>query len=744
MIGRAVSAVLLVVSLLLAGSGESRAGHEITFYPSFYPQEISVRTVDPTAAARLLGGSTLQAYLGDPFARGAPPEHIVYAESLGARVVLTFERAAPRFREAAARCAAAAALRKRLASSADVVIHPYPVTPYHDDYLWHADLAEAARPRSEREDGPPLRVKASGRVGALLAGAGIQPVTGPADATLEEVDLTGALADRSAPPWSREGWYQAYLVHAPSMTDPAVRRAAEEAYTRRVAGDYAEPVERVNLERRLVGLLTRGCERVPVGYTLRRQALSVEYANGVENVGYDAQAGLDSAIFLRTVKLKDFPWNGWLALGTPGRPAAAWNPAAGFTDEAGRLVWAALGDPALIPAPRGEGWLPNRVEPVTVEVRRGIEVPAEAVLADPTTGAPKPVGRGVAAGARVVYRVLLSKFHDGVKMTQADLLYAHVFAARWSRRDPVIARATALARERLVGLRLVRVDTEIKELGDLQLVNEVALVEVYLRHPVDPRYAAAIAPPWSAVPWQVTVAMEEAVTRGLAAFSDAEATRRRVPWLDLVRDRKLGEALGAIAAEYERSAHVPEALRGLVTVEQARQRWAALRRFQRQHGHLLVTSGPYRLGKGTAETVVLPAFRDFSYPLGVGTWDGYTMPLRAWVAHVERRGERLEIQADVDRATKFERSYRIGREPYRPEPAGQTVRAPAPVARWMAVGAADEVAAVGRSAALEAGRLVIDLKGKLRPGAYRVLVMLAQNGNVVNPEVKTIPYRVGD
>jgi len=744
MIVRPSSTILLTVSILIAVAGASRAGHEITFYPSFYPQEITVQTMDGATAARLLGKSTVQAYLGDPFARGAVPAHIVHAESLGPRIVLTFERSAAGFREASARCAAAARLGKRLAASADFVVHPYPVTPYHDDYLLHFDLAEAARVRSERESGPVPRVKAVGRLAAALARAGVKPASGAADATLEEIDLAARLADRSAPPWSKEGWYQAHLVHADAVSDPSTRRAVEEAYARRVAGGYEGAVERVNLERRLVGLVTRGCERVAVGYSLRREALTVEYSNGVENVGYDAQAGLGAAIFPRTVKLKDFPWNGWLTVGAPTRPTAAWNPVAGFTDDAGRLVWAALDDPALIPAPRGGGWLPNRVEPVTVDTMDAIEVPPDAVVADAATGALRPVGRGVTAGAKVMYRVLLSKFHDGVKMTPADLVYPHVFAARWSRRDLAVARASALARERLVGLKVVRVDTEIKDLGEIQLMNEVALVESYLRLPVDARYAAAMAPPWSVVPWQLTVLMEEAVTRGLAAFSEAEATRRGLPWLDLVRDRKLRDVLAGLAEEYERRAHVPEGLRGLVTVEQARQRWAALRRFHRQHGHFLVTSGPYRLGKWTADTVALPVFRDLSYPLGVGRWDPYALPLRAYVAHVERRGDRLEIQADVDKVTKFERSYRIVREPYRPEPAGEKLRASAPVARWTAVGSGDEVAAVGSSADLEGGRVVIDLKGKLAPGAYRVLVMLALNDNVVNPEVKTIPYRVGD
>jgi len=30
------------------------------------------------------------------------------------------------------------------------------------------------------------------------------------------------------------------------------------------------------------------------------------------------------------------------------------------------------------------------------------------------------------------------------------------------------------------------------------------------------------------------------------------------------------------------------------------------------------------------------------------------------------------------------------------------------------------------------------------PGAYRVVLALALNGNLVNPEVKVVSYRVGD
>ena len=125
------------------------------------------------------------------------------------------------------------------------------------------------------------------------------------------------------PPWLKEGWFHAHALYARSVTDAGAQSAIGEVFARRVKGGYTSAIERVNLERRLVSLLTRGCERAPIGYTLRREAVNDSYSEGVENVGYDTQAGLGSGVFFRTVKLKDFPWNGWLRVvaGIPGEEA---------------------------------------------------------------------------------------------------------------------------------------------------------------------------------------------------------------------------------------------------------------------------------------------------------------------------------------------------------------------------------------------------------------------------------------
>jgi hypothetical protein len=133
--------------------------------------------------------------------------------------------------------------------------------------------------------------------------------------------------------------------------------------------DYAGAAERINLERGLVQSLLAGCRAAVAGYTVKREYYNAMFSGGIENLSVDALEGLRSPMFLRTVKLKDFPWNGWLQLGVEPGASAAWNPVGGFTDPFGRLMWAAVGDPAAIPSPYDAGWTLNRFSDVEAAPR---------------------------------------------------------------------------------------------------------------------------------------------------------------------------------------------------------------------------------------------------------------------------------------------------------------------------------------------------------------------------------------
>ena len=752
-LGARVGRRLVLVVFCLLWAAPSGAGHELPFYPSYYPQEIRLEALPPAAAAPLLRSAKLHAYVGgDPFAGGRVPADIKPLESLGGYLVVSFNSASPVAASRESRCEAARRIARSLGAAPGLYVpHPYPVTPYHMDYLEHFDLAQSARQAyaaAPSGSSATLRVQAKGPLAERLVKAQAKSAR-DWDATVEDIDAEGLLATHGlsldgwlGPPWLKDGWFHAYLLEAPG---PA-RQAVEALYRRLVTGAFDSPIARIELERQLVSRLTAGCERVVLGYSVRREYFNAEFSQGVENIAWDSQTGFNSAIFLRTVKLKDFPWNGWLRLGMTSRPAAAWNPIAGFSDPAGRLLWAAVGDPALIPAPYGSGWVANRVTPVAVTrpPTSEVEVPEDALVPEPGTGLLRDAGKGKSARARLTYRLVASAFHDSTRMTPADAAYAYSFAYRWSGRagDPVVEAATAPLRQALVGFRVVKVDAEVRTYSDNTFTYVVPVIDVYVTGgALEAESLAALAPPWSALPWPVMVLMEEAVKRGVAAFSPGEARRRGVPWLDLARDPKTKAALAALVETLAAQAYIPPALKRFVTADEAQTRWAALKTFYTRRGHFLVTNGPYALDKWSDREVVVTAFRDFTNPNGVGTYDRFAIPRRAFVARLTARGDRLEIAPEIERAERFLREYRIVREPLG-KPVSDEDRADVPVCRYVIVGADGGVADAGLSREREGARLVVNLRGRLKPGAYTALVALALRDNWVNPEVAVAQFRV--
>jgi hypothetical protein len=758
----------LLVALALGGQGAC-AAHEASFYPSFYPQEIRIETVEPAAAVAGWEATRVHAYVGaDLFAGGPVASDAVAVTSLHSYLVLTFDAASGRYAAATSnapmRCAAADKVLRVLApGNPSYVVHPYPVTPYHADYLEQFDLAQHAQaqysaPSDAAPSGHDVSIRTMGGLADTLVPAAWKATAGQWDATLEEIDVDG-LGDRVAPgpggwlgpPWTKQGWFQAYLLYAGHVHGAAAAASAEGAYRRLVTGAYSSATERVRLERALVTTLITGCERVVLGYTLQHEYFNAEYSKGVENVGFDSQAGLLAAIFPRTVKLKDFPWNGWLRVGVASGPGAAWNPIGGFDDEFGRLLWFAVGDPALLPAPYGGSWIANRVRISSEATPGSVTVPSDAVRPEAGNGLLRRVGSGSAARQRLRYRAVTSVFHDGTQTEFADLIYPYIFAARWDAKrtdndstfDPIVARAAEPMTQWLAGFKLIGVTTESRDFGDdLQFHYRVPVVDVYLNYrSSDPWEAAAAAPPWSTLPWELIVLMEEAVKRGIAAFSESEAKRRGIPWLDLVRDRATGLRLAALVEEFGRHGYRPAALTGLVSIDAARARWNALGAFYAHYGHFLDTNGPYRLESWSPDGVVLQVFRDPSYPQGVGALDAYAIPLRAYASSIQDFGDRLEIRTDVEQVSRFQRSYEIARVSLGSAPADRNDHNQ-PECRYVIVAPNGEVARAGAASFGRDGRYALPLTALHGPGVYTIMIASYVGGNDVNPEVKLVEHRV--
>ena len=357
---RVIIFILGAAAIITAAWG----GHEVPIYPSFYPHEIEIRTLGPKQAAQALREGRLQAYVGEGLNLSrAPAAEVGSVASLGAFVTVRLNPGSARVKDDASACAVAGAVVRTLAAQGDFIRHPYPVTPFHGDYLHHADLAAAAEARLSGSDAPiaGVKIKARGRSDRSAPEADWDAEVAEVDAGELMATATFAVNGWLAPPWVRTGWFHALRLLADGERDSEQQQRVETGASRLKGGDFAGLVERINLERDLVTGLTTGCRKIVAGYRVKREYVNVEFSAGIENIGYDAIAGLHSPIFIRTVKLKDFPWNGSLALGTGAMPAAAWNPIGGLTDPFGRLMGFTAGDPALLPSPYEAGWMLNRI-----------------------------------------------------------------------------------------------------------------------------------------------------------------------------------------------------------------------------------------------------------------------------------------------------------------------------------------------------------------------------------------------
>jgi hypothetical protein len=255
----------------------------------------------------------------------------------------------------------------------------------------------------------------------------------------------------------------------------------------------------------------------------------------------------------------------------------------------------------------------------------------------------------------------------------------------------------------------------------------------------DGQGGATLAPPWSSIPWHVLALMEAAVERGVAAFSKSEAERHGLPWLDLVRDATQRAKLMELVKEFAATGFRPAVLEDLVSADAAKARWRALARFVEENKHLLVTNGPYRLVSATPGTITFQVIRDFTYPVGLGTYNGFAYPPHALITSIRREGDRIVMTADVEFAIKEQRSRRIGRMALKHDTLRDTM-AIVPKPRYVVVGENGKVVSAG---ALRRGpdESFVALLPSLPRGNHSFLAALFLDGNAVNADIGRLELR---
>jgi hypothetical protein len=152
-----------------------------------------------------------------------------------------------------------------------------------------------------------------------------------------------------------------------------------------------------------------------------------------------------------------------------------------------------------------------------------------------------------------------------------------------------------------------------------------------------------------------------------------------------------------------------------------------------------VTNGPYRLKSWSADHALLEAFRDLSYPLGVGSFDAYAIPRRGWVTGIVRDRDRLELTADIETVIKFGRSYRLERQSIQSLAPDELKRA-APECRYVIFDGDGQAVIAGTVRPGEDRRFAIDIGGKLANGRYTLAAEIAVNANLMNAEIRRYEF----
>jgi len=377
----------------------------------------------------------------------------------------------------------------------------------------------------------------------------------------------------------------------------------------------------------------------------------------LKGVSTDAVSGLRSLWTLRSAYVE----GGELKVGHLWvRPymGSAWNPIAGFTDVYSVDIWRQLHDPPIWRDPSTGIPIPFRAN-YTVETagpEGWIDVPEDAFIWDSKSNSWVRVGEGVKARSKVVIDYSLyfkSRWHHGIGMDWSDVLYSiyQTFDMAYNPEKSKIEVALAATSKPI-----------LETFKGFRILDEYRF-EVYVDywHPIKD-YIAEYAQPWGAsMPWEILYAMDILVfEEKKVAYSDTAAARMQVDWLNLIEPKQARRLVGILkglikAGEYPRNVFETPTSKGCFeSVEDALKRYSASINWFEDHGHLVISNGPFYLEKiGTVaeQYAELRAFRDPSYPfkpsdLYVGQPKGIELDVPRIVNAI--KGEPLKLDVHVD------------------------------------------------------------------------------------------------
>ncbi|MFQ5761633.1 MAG: ABC transporter substrate-binding protein [Candidatus Bathyarchaeia archaeon] len=403
----------------------------------------------------------------------------------------------------------------------------------------------------------------------------------------------------------------------------------------------------------------------------------------------------------------------------------AWNPVAGNTDYYATRMWYGVYDPAAWTNPHTGEIIPLRTT-WTVESagpEGALTVPGDAMVWDVDRGRWKQVGEGVTAISKGTFDLKLANWHHGELMSKADMLFALYFTFEWGTRqgeadltfDPEYTQRSEPFVKTLKGFRFLDDDT----------------VEVYVDYwHFDEAFIADYASVWTSLPWEIDAAMEKLVLDNKFAYSRSASRAQNVEWLSLIIKSHASEIKKTLQ-EFSASNHIPPALEGFVTNEEAQRRYNASIEWIEKRGNALVSNGPFYFVdyNPEARTIRIKAFRDPTYPFEAGIWKNFEIAALPSITNVQvpslveiASPATIEVYVEVagKPTAEVEVTYLLANPEGRVVTQGQASPTTAGVFRIT---------------------LPTDLTAALTPGPYR-LKLFAISPEVVRPDIFEVSFLV--
>ncbi|MCD6457990.1 MAG: peptide-binding protein [Thermoproteales archaeon] len=380
-------------------------------------------------------------------------------------------------------------------------------------------------------------------------------------------------------------------------------------------GEFKSKAERNELYRKATEMIIQESVRVWIATQLAINPARKE----VKGLTNDLGAGLRSPLNPREVYVpgKDTVVVGHNWVWTE---ATVWNPIGGHDDVYSVDIWRAIYDPAMWRHPFSGEPIPFRLDYAveTAGPDDKLNVPPDAFMWDAEAKAWKAVGEGVTATSKVTFdlsKYIGTKWHNGQEITWEDVLFS-IYQTYDIMNDPekssMEAKIAAILKETLAPIKGYRIVGENK-------------LEVYLDYwHFDPNYIAEYAaPPLQHYPWELLAAMDKVVfEKKQAAYSETASEKFGVPWLSMI----LKDHAAMIDSALDEIEYPENVFTVLGTFygkkENFESRKAADHAWFSEHGHLVISDGPFYLNKfdPAAQYAELKAWRDETYPFTKGKW----------------------------------------------------------------------------------------------------------------------------